>query len=136
MKNAEQLYKLARMAGSIFNKYLDDDKISKGEIFSIVISDLPEIIDLIKHIKDIPAELADLDTDEATQAGFIFHEQIENFADKTDADEIWSSLLFTIPGIKDAAEAIKDTKTSLSDKAGYCFNVISKITTIIDRFHK
>lgn len=136
MKNAEQLYKIAKMSGRVFKKYLDDNTISKGEIFSLVISDLPEIIDIVKHVKDIPAELADLDSEEAEQAGFIFHEQIADYADKTDADEIWGDLLLIIPGIKNAGEAIKDTKMALSDKAEFCFHVIRKVTSILDRFHR
>lgn len=104
---AEALYDGAVIAGNILRKYLDDGKFSKTDVFSTLLSDLGDILAFVNSVKDVPAQLYDLDTEERAEAARLFHQALGDTADKTKADEVFDAVLGCIPAGRDAIAAFR-----------------------------
>jgi hypothetical protein len=97
---------LASVLADIARRLLSNVKLGVADIIGIILNDGSDIKLAVEHIKTLPREFINIDSDEGQELAALVKMKLGDQADKTNIDEILGQVFTAVPNVKMNVELV------------------------------
>lgn len=125
---------LASVLADITRRLLSNVKLGVADIIGIVLNDGSDIKIAVEHIKSLPREFINIDSDEGQELAALVKLKLGDQADKTNIDEILGQIFVAVPNVKMNVELVIES-ASWESKGIAVGELLTLVGRLVDLIH-
>lgn len=125
---------LVKALAAIARRLIGNVKPGISDILSLVIADGGVIKDAVNHIKQVPAQFLDLDSEEGQSLSALVQQELGQLAEGTRLDDIIGEIFVLVPAVKSNTDLVMHA-SSYETKGEAVGALLARVGRLVDLIH-
>lgn len=125
---------LVKALAAIARRLIGNVKPGISDILSLVIADGGVIKDAVNHIKQVPAQFLDLDSEEGQALSALVQQELGQLAEGTRLDDIIGEIFVLVPAVKSNTDLVMHA-SSYETKGEAVGALLARVGRLVDLIH-